>query len=569
MPTGIAGKAALFISAFIIACSGDDDDGSGGSGGSIAPVGGTAGTPAVTGGAPTTGGTTSSVGGSAVGGSSTNGGAPSAGGASAAGGANAAAGSGGGPTASGGSPASGGGGGGAAGETAAGAPGAAGVGPGSGGSTGGGGVVPMAGAGGAAGNGATAGAGFAGGTLGEGGAAGTSGTADTCPDGVPLLESASLPDGFCAWTWAAGIDTPRGIITDEAGDVLVLERGASRVVVLSDDDGDGRADDGVTQGIANASGLNHGVALWDGMLYASSATTVYRWPYAAGARDELGDAETVVTGLPNGGHSTRTLVFDSEGRLYVSIGSGGNVDEDSSRSRIVRYDQQALASGATFGQGEVFADGLRNEVGLRFDDQGRLWGIENGLDNLNRADLGGDIHNDNPGEELNLFAEAGRFYGYPYCWSEYLLPQGVGQGTGTQWVHPDFMGDGVHDDEWCREVDNVVPPVLTLQAHVAPLDILFYYGSAFPSDYVGDLIVGYHGSWNRTPQAGYKVVRVPFGDDGMPTGEVTPLLEYGGSGDTGDDWPHRPVALTLLPNGVLLVTSDASNQIIAIGYDGG
>lgn len=358
------------------------------------------------------------------------------------------------------------------------------------------------------------------------------------------------------------------MIVDDLGNVLVVERAASRVVLLSDEDTDGVASQDEIRPLAEANGLNHGLAISEGMLYASSETTVFRWPYTAGERGQLGTPETVISGLPAGGHPTRTLAFDAAGSLYVSVGSASNVDSDPSRARLLRYTAEQLEVGATFGEGELFADGLRNEVGLRFDDQGRLWGVENGLDNLVREDLGGDIHNDNPAEELNLFAEAGRAYGYPYCWSEFLLPEGVGEGPGAQWAHPDFQDDGVHDDAWCKDPDNVVPPVLALPAHLAPLDLLFYQGAAFPSDYADDLFVGAHGSWNRDPAIGYSVLRVSIGTDGMPTGEVTPFLQSS-EADVAANWTHRPVALAVLSNGVLLVTSDASDQVIAIGYEGG
>lgn len=100
---------------------------------------------------------------------------------------------------------------------------------------------------------------------------------------------------------------------------------------------------------------------------------------------------------------------------------------------------------------KVFADGLRNEVGLAFDRHGRLWGVENGADQLNRPDLGGDIHNANPAEEMNLFdGEVGTYYGYPYCFSTYNL---TGYPAGTQFAWPSFM-DNV-TDEWCKDEKNV------------------------------------------------------------------------------------------------------------------
>jgi glucose/arabinose dehydrogenase len=344
---------------------------------------------------------------------------------------------------------------------------------------------------------------------------------------------------------------------------LVLERSENRVALLHDDNGDGVSGDDERVELASAPGLNHGVSVSGGYLYASSDTTVYRWAYDGG-REPLGAPEAAVTNLPAGEHATRTVVFDSQGRLYVSVGSQANVDPDSRRARIVRFTPEQLASGATFEDGEVFADGLRNEVGLDFDAQGRLWGVENGLDKLNRTDLGGDIHNDNPGEELNLFAEPGKFYGYPQCWSEFLLPENLGIGPGTQWATPemDFF-DAVQTDAWCRDPANVVPPQLSMQAHSAPLDLKFYTGGSFPNDVIGDVFISFHGSWNRDAATGYKVVRVPMDASGKPEGMPVDVLA-----SDGGNWPHRPVGIGVGKQGQLLVTSDASNVVIAIGHDG-
>jgi glucose/arabinose dehydrogenase len=334
--------------------------------------------------------------------------------------------------------------------------------------------------------------------------------------------------------------------------------------LLHDDNGNGVSDDDERVVLRTQANLNHGIALNGGFLYASTPTTVYRWPYA-GNRQVLGEPQQVVTGIPNGGHVTRTLQFDTQGRLYVSVGSGSNLDNDSRRARLLRYAANALGTASTFAQGELFADGLRNEVGLAIDSQGRIWGVENGRDNLQRQDLGTDIHQNNPGEELNLFLEqnAGRFYGYPYCWSEFNLPT-TGSGPGTQWADPD---NTTHDDAWCKNTTNVLPPVLVMQGHSAPLDVKFYAGSAFPADVVGDAFITFHGSWNRTTATGYKVVRVPFGADGMPAGDPVPLLESANPGDTDAQWPHRPVSLGIGKSGQLFVSSDASGVIIAVGHE--
>lgn len=186
-------------------------------------------------------------------------------------------------------------------------------------------------------------------------------------------------------------------------DFVVLERGEESVVHVFDSNGDGIAD--TRRGLVSVSGINHGLAVHNGFIYASSDTTVYRWLYTGGAFEEIGELEIVVNNInANGqggapqGHRTRTLVFDESGRLYISVGSDGNVDADSYRSRIRRFDiyGDAVNLPLDFQFGEVFADGLRNEVGLAFDSHGDLWGVENSADNLFRDDFGGDIHEDNP-----------------------------------------------------------------------------------------------------------------------------------------------------------------------------
>lgn len=420
---------------------------------------------------------------------------------------------------------------------------------------------------GAGGAGGAPGVGGAGGAPGAGGAGGGALT-DTCvfPSGA-ALEGAVVPSGYCAYTWATGLTSPREAWVDDNGDMLVVQAGGSgTITLLYDDDHDGVSGPTERVDLAQRAGLNHGVTVHGGYLYASTASQVVRYAYP-GDRKPLGAAQVVVSGIPTGGHSTRTLLFDAAGRLYVSVGSGSNVDADSSRARLVRFPASALGAESTFASGEVFADGLRNEVGLALDSEGRVWGVENGRDSLSRADLGGDIHNDNPAEELNLFAEAdaGKFYGYPYCWTEYLLPSGVGKGPKTQWADPAFMDDGTHTDAWCQDPANVIVPQVAMQAHSAPLDVKFYAGGSFPSDVVGDALVTFHGSWNRSQKTGYKVVRVPFEPSGgsqAPAGDPVDLL----AAAPGADWPHRPVALGLLPDGKVLVTSDASGVILAIGH---
>jgi len=349
------------------------------------------------------------------------------------------------------------------------------------------------------------------------------------------------------------------------GDVLVLEAGRSLVTVHWNDNG-------VIQSnpLASATGINHGIAINGPYLYASSPTTVYRWRYTPGQRNPLTGTETVITSVPCCGHSSRFIIFDAEGFLYVQTGSRSNVDPDFVHAQIRRFDISGLPSGGiSWNSGTLFAGGLRNEIGLTFDNTGRLWGVENGIDNLNRPDLGGDIHNNNPSEEVNLFETAGKFYGYPYCWTEYDLPV-FGKGRGTQWVHPDFMDTPPYSDAWCSDTTNVVVPKFNLPAHQAPMGIKFYYGTSFPTKYHGGAFVALHGSWNRQPPTGYKIVYLTF-QNGLPVAQED-FLRHNGAGDV---WPNnvRPVEIAFTtcgnpPRDCMLVTSDASGQVIQISFTG-
>jgi len=320
-----------------------------------------------------------------------------------------------------------------------------------------------------------------------------------CPKRVPY---SSTPNGFCPFEWAAGLNKPRGMARAENNDILVVEQGAQRVTVLWDDDKNGVSDPNERAVLARASGINHAVLIHKNFLYASSASTVYRWPYGAGMRGDLGAPEVVINNIPPEHHVTRTLVFDDHDRLYVQLGSASNIDPNSNHARIHRWNSVASIprGGFPWSSGELFADGLRNEVGLRFDKQGRLWGVENGIDNLYRPDLGGDIHLTNPSEELNMFLpeKPGLFYGYPYCWSQYNLTNGMP--PGTQWTTDRFLHDGTHSDAWCQNPAMVEKPRLNFPPHYAPLDIFFYYSSPdsrFPADLNGNAFVSSHGSWNR------------------------------------------------------------------------
>jgi len=160
---------------------------------------------------------------------------------------------------------------------------------------------------------------------------------------------------------------------------------------------------------------------------------------------------------------------------------------------------------------------------------------------------------------VNLFDTAGKFYGYPYCWSESVLPV-YGKGPGTQWVHPLFMT--TYNDTWCRDTTKVVVPAWNLEAHQAPLDIKFYYGTSFPTKYQGGAFVALHGSIHRQPPLGFKIVYLTL-QNGLPVAEED-FLRYIGPGSV---WPVRPVNIAITTCGnqdCMYVTSDSSGEIIRI-----
>jgi len=218
----------------------------------------------------------------------------------------------------------------------------------------------------------------------------------------------------------------------------------------------------------------------------------------------------------------------------------------------------------TWAEGQTTFEGLRNEVAINYDKHGNLFGVENGVDNLNRRDLGGNIHEDNPSEEVNFLGKNG-FYGYPYCWSEGKLPAQYAKGPGTQWVHEDFMGKGNYSDAWCR--DHSIRPVFNLEAHTAPLDIVFYYGTSFPQKYQNNAFIAQHGSWNRNTPIGYKVTLMTMDPNTHMPVSAEPFLYHQASAR----WPRgfRPVGLAVKKcssGDCLYVSSDATREIIEISY---
>jgi len=378
---------------------------------------------------------------------------------------------------------------------------------------------------------------------------------------------------YCMINYAQNVSHARQIAFAANGDLFVAS--TEQIVVLFDDNGDGVSDSGERSTFVAVPQGNHGLALTATHVYASSPSAVYRWAYKSGDRVAAGPMETVVYGISyDGQHRTRTLLIDAQNRLYVSVGSTGNVDIPADpntppayRAMIWRYNLDAIpAGGYELTQGEAFAYGLRNEVGLNIDSKNRMWGVENGRDNLM---VGGDIHFDNPAEEVNLFDlnRPGRNYGYPFCWSEGIwMDTAMAKGPGTQHLDPDQPG--AFTEAKCQDKNVVVPPAFALGAHLAPLDIVEYRGGGYPPDMQGDLFVTSHGSWNREiGQVGNLIIRLKMGANGP-----TETINFLGAENpvthelTQGMWAVRPVSIRIDKAGLLTFSDDTTGTISKIGY---
>ena len=272
----------------------------------------------------------------------------------------------------------------------------------------------------------------------------------------------------------------------------------------------------------------------------------------------------MVKSLPCCHHTARSLRFHPEqpGLLLVHVGSASNVDSTPSHAQIRAFQvgTPALpAGGLGWETGLLWASGLRNAEAIDFDRAGKLWACPNGLDDLARGDLGGDIHEHNPAEELVRVDEPGAFFGYPYCWPQGLLPA-ANTPPGTMWATP---GRG-WTDEMCRDASQVTPPLFSFPAHMAPIDLLFWKGGfelgppGGPS-WRKDAFVSFHGSWDSSVPVGHRVEHLRFDPaSGLPSSSETFAFR--------PSW--RPTGMTVAPCPLgfcLYVAADADNSISAFG----
>ena len=361
----------------------------------------------------------------------------------------------------------------------------------------------------------------------------------------PAGKLPQVPDGFVVNRFAAGLESPRNVLVLPNGDVLAAEakterkyddpqfrdKGANRITLLRDADGDGVAE--VRSVLLSSLRQPYGMAMIGERLYIADTDGVYWVAYKLGTTELPTDAlKTRITSFEPGGynnHWTRNILPSADGKaLFVAVGSASNVGEhgmaqERRRANILRIDLPN-------GRETVFASGLRNPVGMAIEPRtGALWTAVN-----ERDELGDDLVPD----YITSVREGG-FYGWPYSYyGQHEDPRLKGQ-------RPDLVA-------------KAVVPDFAIGAHVAALGIGFGEATNFPEQCRSGAFVARHGSWNRSRIAGYDVAFVPF-KNGKPSGALQPFLT--GFIGSEDAVYGRPRGVATAKDGSLLVVDDAGGTL--------
>ncbi|MFM0049241.1 PQQ-dependent sugar dehydrogenase [Caballeronia grimmiae] len=365
-------------------------------------------------------------------------------------------------------------------------------------------------------------------------------------------------EGFGVTEFASGLDHSRWLATLPNGDVLVAESNtpaqhdenaglkgvitnkvmkragaagpsADRITLLRDADGDGIAETRTV--FIDKLHSPFGMALVGDYLYVANTDAVVRFRYQSGDTQIASPGEKFID-LPAGPinhHWTKNIIASPDGkRLYVTVGSNSNaaengIDAENGRAAIMEVDIDTKES-------RLYATGLRNPNGMAWQPQtGALWTAVN-----ERDELGNELVPD-----YMTAVKDGGFYGWPYS----------------------YYGQHVDDrvkPQRAELVDAAIVPDYALGAHTASLGLAFYDAKAFPQHYWNGAFIGQHGSWNRKPKSGYKVVFVPF-ENGKPSGPPEDIL----TGFLGSDGRAlgRPVGVAVDHAGGLLVADDVGNTV--------
>lgn len=384
--------------------------------------------------------------------------------------------------------------------------------------------------------------------------------------GWPAGTTPRAANGLAVNQFASGFDHPRWLHVLPNGDVLVAESNApaehdagsglkgvvmgivmaragagvpsaDRISLLRDADGDGVAETH-TVFLENLHSP-FGMALIGQTLYVANTDAVVAFPYVDGATSIAAPGKTIFD-LPAGPinhHWTKDIIASPDGtRLFVTVGSNSNVGENG----MAAEENRAAVLEITLAtrKARLFASGLRNPNGLSFQPNGgALWVAVN-----ERDEIGSDVVPD-----YMTSVRDGGFYGWPYSY------YGQHVDERPQPARPDLVA-------------TALAPDYALGAHTGSLGLTFNTGALFPASYRNGAFVGQHGSWNREPPSGYKVIFVPF-SQGMPSGGPRDVLT--GFLDADGKAMGRPVGVAIDRSGALLVADDVGNKVWRVVPDGG
>lgn len=321
------------------------------------------------------------------------------------------------------------------------------------------------------------------------------------------LESNSIEDGRLTKSiFASDLGGPRDLQLTPGGTLLVSVPAKGIVLALPE-----------KKEIISGLSKPHGLAMYNGKLFVAEENNVSRYSWNEGNRTAV--LEKKLFDLPKGGrHTSRTIVFDSKGIMYVSVGSSCDVcfEKDERLASVLVSDEDG-------NNPHVLAKGLRNAPFLALNPKsGKVWATEMGRDFL-----GDDL----PPDEINILSEGD--YGWPVCYGNKVYDSKFGQMT----------------EGYCR---NTIPPVYEIPAHSAPLGLAFWKDS---------LLVAYHGSWNRSTPTGYKIVRLKL--DGDRVVGVENFLTGFIQGNTAQG---RPVDIEIGNRGEIYVSDDKAGVVYKLVF---
>jgi glucose/arabinose dehydrogenase len=369
-------------------------------------------------------------------------------------------------------------------------------------------------------------------------------------------EIPKAPQGFIVEKFADGFENPRWTYITPNGDILVAEsnsnysflkkiggaligasksnnlrHSADRITLLRDNNKDGKPE--LRETLLTDLNQPFGMLVLNNWLYIANTNALVRYPYIPGQTKITGKPEKIID-LPAGKHNqhwVRNIIINADStKIYISVGSGSNYAEKGIANELLRATILEISPDGS--DLKIYASGLRNPTGMDWAPGTKtLWTVVN-----ERDGMGDELVPD----YLTSVKEGG-FYGWPYAYFGQNIDPRVKE------LQPALL-------------KKTIVPEVNLGSHTACLGLAFYTSNSFPEKYRGGAFIAQHGSWNRSVLAGYKVIFIPF-NNGKPSGKQEDFLTGFIANLEKNEVRGRPVGITIMVDGSLLITDDTSNTI--------